>query len=145
MYTAVVVIQLIVSIVMIIAVLLQVGKGATMGSTFGGGSSSQTVFGSAGPATLLAKITWVCLVIFLISSVYLTHLSASAKKSSIMSSVPALTAPAKTPEQGAAATKAAVSPAALPSGPQSATPAGKSPATATPAGKAPEIPAASKQ
>lgn len=136
MYTAVVVIQLIVSIVMIIAVLLQVGKGATMGSTFGGGSSSQTVFGSAGPATLLAKITWVCLVIFLISSVYLTHLSANAKKASIMSSVPAVTAPVKTPEKDAAA----VSPSTLPSGPQSATPAEKSPATA-----APQTPAAGKQ
>lgn len=108
MYTAVVVIQIIVSIVLILSVLLQVGKGATMGSSFGGGSSSQTVFGSAGPATMLAKITWVCLVIFLFSSIYLTHLSSTAKKSSIMSDVPSVTTPAKTalPETPAAAAPA---------------------------------------
>jgi len=97
MYTAVVVIQLIVSFILIIAVLLQVGKGATMGSSFGGGSSSQTVFGSAGPATMLAKITWVCLVIFLISSIYLTHLASVARKSSIMSDIPSVTAPTTAP------------------------------------------------
>lgn len=119
MYTAVVVIQIIVSIVLIISVLLQVGKGATMGSSFGGGSSSQTVFGSAGPATMLAKITWVCLVIFLLSSIYLTHLSAAAKKSSIMSGLPSVTAPAKTalPETPAAPapmTAPAEKPAAAP-------------------------------
>lgn len=122
MHTLVVVIQLIVSIVLIIAVLLQVGKGATMGSSFGGGSSSQTVFGSAGPATLLAKITWVCLVIFLLSSIYLTHLSAKAKKSSIMSEVPAVTNPI------APATQSTAAPAAAPQAPTATAPAVPAPA-----------------
>ncbi|MEK7773907.1 MAG: preprotein translocase subunit SecG, partial [Deltaproteobacteria bacterium] len=50
MFTLVVIIQIIVSIIMIIAVLLQSGKGSAIGSSFGG-ASSQTLFGSAGPQT----------------------------------------------------------------------------------------------
>ena len=143
MHTAVVVIQLIVSIVLIISVLLQVGKGATMGSSFGGGSSSQTVFGSAGPATMLAKITWVCLVIFLLSSVYLTHLSSAARKSSIMSDVPAVTTPpARTAEpQVPAATTA---PAAEPVAPKSDATGEKAPAMTAPAEKPAAAPATGK-
>ncbi len=125
MYTAVVVIQIIVSIVLIISVLLQVGKGATMGSSFGGGSSSQTVFGSAGPATMLAKITWVCLVIFLLSSIYLTHLSSAARKSSIMSDVPAVTTP---PAKSEPEAPAAAAPAAEPASPKSEATTEKAPA-----------------
>lgn len=126
MYTAVVVIQIIVSIVLIISVLLQVGKGATMGSSFGGGSSSQTVFGSAGPATMLAKITWVCLVIFLLSSIYLTHLSSAARKSSIMSDVPAVTSPPAGSAEPQA--PAAAAPAAEPASPKSEATTEKAPA-----------------
>lgn len=90
MVTLTVVIHVIVSIIIIIAVLLQSGKGATMGSTFGGGASSQTVFGSAGPATMLAKVTGICAAIFMLTSLYLTYQS-SKGKASIMSTVPAAT------------------------------------------------------
>ncbi|OGQ07842.1 MAG: preprotein translocase subunit SecG, partial [Deltaproteobacteria bacterium RBG_19FT_COMBO_58_16] len=67
MFTAITVIHIIVSIVIVIAVLLQVGKGASIGSTFGG-ASSQTLFGSAGPATLLAKVTYAGVAIFMVTS-----------------------------------------------------------------------------
>jgi preprotein translocase subunit SecG len=96
MYTLTIVIHLIVSVVLIIAVLFQVGKGASIGSTFGG-TSSQTLFGSAGPATLLGKITVACAAIFMLTSLYLTYMSGRAKLSSVMSDAPAVTAPA-TPE-----------------------------------------------
>lgn len=91
MFTFIVVIHIIVSFVMIIAVLLQVGKGASIGSTFGGGSSSQTVFGSAGPATMLGKVTYACAAIFMITSLTLTYLSSRQKSTSIMSGVPSVT------------------------------------------------------
>lgn len=98
MFTLVVVIQIIVSIVMVIAVLLQSGKGAAIGSSFGG-SSSQTLFGSAGPQTMLGKVTAVCAAIFMLSSLYLTYLSSRSRTTSVMSGVPAKVAPVTPAEQ----------------------------------------------
>ncbi|HEX7538949.1 MAG TPA: preprotein translocase subunit SecG, partial [Syntrophales bacterium] len=49
------IIHVLVCIFLIIIVLLQRGKGASMGAAFGG--SSQTLFGSSGPGTLLGKMT----------------------------------------------------------------------------------------
>lgn len=94
MFTLVLIIHILVSLIMIGAVLLQVGKGASIGSTFGGGSSSQTIFGSSGPATLLTKITYACAAVFMITSLTLTYMSSKAGSQSIMSDVPASTAPA---------------------------------------------------
>lgn len=108
MFTLAVIIHLTVSVILIITVLLQAGKGASIGSSFGGGSSSQTVFGSAGPATILMKITWVCAVIFMLTSLFMTYSVSKAKKSSIMSSVPAVAAPPKPAEAPAAPVAPAV-------------------------------------
>jgi len=48
-------------------ILLQQGKGADIGAAFGSGSSS-TVFGSAGSASFLMKLTtWLAIGFFLIS------------------------------------------------------------------------------
>ncbi len=93
------VVHIIVSLVMIVVVLLQVGKGASIGSTFGG-ASSQTLFGSAGPATMLAKITYTCVAIFMITSLYLTYTASNRNEKSIMSDMPAVTRPVgkKAPE-----------------------------------------------
>ncbi|MBI5903895.1 MAG: preprotein translocase subunit SecG [Deltaproteobacteria bacterium] len=96
MFTLVVVIQIIVSIVMVIAVLLQSGKGSAIGSSFGG-SSSQTLFGSAGPQTMLGKVTAVCAAIFMLSSLYLTYISSRSRTTSVMSGVPAKVAPVNPP------------------------------------------------
>jgi preprotein translocase subunit SecG len=88
LFTITLVIHIIVSVIMIIAVLFQVGKGASIGSTFGG-AGSQTLFGSSGPQTFLGKITAVCAAVFMITSLFLTYLSAKQRTSSIMSDVPA--------------------------------------------------------
>lgn len=92
MFTVIVIIHVLVSIVMIGSVLLQVGKGASIGSTFGS-TSSQTIFGSAGPATLLTKVTTACAIIFMLTSLYLTVLSGKESTKSIMSDVPMVTQP----------------------------------------------------
>ncbi len=101
MLKAIVVLHLIVCFVMIISVLLQAGKGASIGSSFGGGGGSQALFGTSGPTSFLTKITTVCAVIFMCTSLYLTYLSANKEGSSVMSDVetmrtapPAETAPA---------------------------------------------------
>ncbi|MBI5681993.1 MAG: preprotein translocase subunit SecG [Deltaproteobacteria bacterium] len=96
MFTAVITLHVIVSIFLIIVVLLQAGKGASIGAAFGG-ASSQTLFGSAGPATILTKITAGCAIVFMITSVSLTYMSANRLKSSIMKD--ASTSPAVTTQQ----------------------------------------------
>jgi len=72
---------------MILIVLLQTGKGADMGATFGGGSS-QTVFGSSGPGTFLGKMTTFIAIFFMLTSLWLAY-SSTHKSGSIMEGVSA--------------------------------------------------------
>ena len=64
------IIHIIVCISLVLAVLMQVGKGAGMGATFGG--SSQTVFGSSGATTFLSKITTIIAIFFILTSLIIT-------------------------------------------------------------------------
>ena len=73
MTTAIVILHVIVCLALISIVLLQHGKGAGIGAAFGG--SSQTVFGSAGAAPFLAKLTAVAAILFMLTSLSLTFLS----------------------------------------------------------------------
>ena len=65
------IIHVLVCFVLVMVVLLQAGKGASMGAAFGG--SSQTVFGSSGPSTFLSKMTTWVAVIFMLTSLALSH------------------------------------------------------------------------
>lgn len=86
----VVIFHTIVALTLIAVVLLQVGKGGSIGAAFGGGGSSQTLFGSRGPATFLSRLTTVAAAIFMITSLTLAYLSSSARQSSsITDQVPA--------------------------------------------------------
>ena len=58
---------------MVGGILLQSGKGAEIGASFGG--SSQTVFGSRGPANFLSKFTVVVAAIFMLTSLSLAILA----------------------------------------------------------------------
>ncbi len=80
MYALAVSIHLIICFLMIAAILLQAGKGAEIGASFGG--SSQTVFGSRGPGTFLSKVTIGAAVIFMLTSLTLAVLSRQANTSS---------------------------------------------------------------
>jgi len=81
MYTLLVVLHVVVSLVLILIVLLQAGEGANMGAAFGG--SSQTVFGSSGASTFLGKLTAGIAILFMITSLLLTY-TASHRSSSLM-------------------------------------------------------------
>lgn len=70
METLILVVHVLVAIAMIAFILLQQGKGAEMGASFGGGSS-QTVFGAAGAASFLTRATAVLAAIFFITSLSL--------------------------------------------------------------------------
>lgn len=70
-----VVLQVLVALALIGVVLLQHGKGADMGASFGGGSS-QTLFGARGSATFLSRMTAVLATLFFVTSLGLAYLSA---------------------------------------------------------------------
>ncbi len=67
---------------LILIVLLQTGKGATMGAAFGG--SSQTVFGSAGAGGFLGKLTTGVAILFMVTSLSLATISSKRTTSSIV-------------------------------------------------------------
>ena len=70
MQTLIVVIHVIVAIVIVGLVLLQQGKGADAGASFGAGAS-QTVFGASGSGNFLVKATTIAATIFFITSLSL--------------------------------------------------------------------------
>jgi len=97
MTTILTIIHVIVCFFLIIIVLLQHGKGADMGASFGG--SSQTVFGTEGPTSLLNKITTFSAIIFMVTSVTLAYLSIHDTRSSVMKGLaapPAVEKPVET-------------------------------------------------
>ena len=65
MQTLIVVVHVITAIVIVGLVLLQQGKGADAGASFGAGAS-QTVFGSSGSGNFLVRATTVAAVSFLL-------------------------------------------------------------------------------
>ncbi|TAN26014.1 MAG: preprotein translocase subunit SecG [Castellaniella sp.] len=91
--------QIISSILIIVLVLLQQGKGADMGAAFGSGSAG-SVFGSAGAANFLSRMTKWAAIVFFVTTGGLAwvahHPSSSPIESGIMSgfSEPAKKAPA---------------------------------------------------
>ena len=68
-------------------VLLQQGKGADVGAAFGSGSSN-TIFGSRGPASFLFKLTAFLVVLFFITSVSLTYFQGKAARAANQLTLP---------------------------------------------------------
>lgn len=67
MESFILIVHVLIAIAMIGLILLQQGKGAEMGASFGAGAS-QTVFGSAGSAGFMIKFTAVLAAIFFATS-----------------------------------------------------------------------------
>jgi len=93
MSTLLLVIHIIVCIALICIVLLQGGKGAEVGATFGAGASN-TIFGAAGGQSFLGKLTTGAAVIFMLTSLALAIFWGQPGSSSIM---PEQVAPASAP------------------------------------------------
>ena len=92
MVTILTIIHILVCIFLVSIVLLQHGKGADIGATFGGGGES--LFGTEGPVPMMNKITTAAAVIFMVTSVSLAYLSANRSTGSLMSDfVPAAAPP----------------------------------------------------
>lgn len=73
MYTALVVVQVILAISIIGLVFLQQGKGANAGAAFGSGASG-TVFGAQGSASFLSRATAVATALFFAVSLGLAYM-----------------------------------------------------------------------
>ena len=77
------VVLLITTVSIVVLVLLQQGKGADMGAAFGGGGSSQSLFGSRGSATFLSRVTAILALIFFATALGLAYLHTQIGQSSI--------------------------------------------------------------
>lgn len=86
MITIITFVHIMVCLFLVGLVLLQHGKGADIGATFGGGN---TVFGSEGPVPMLNKITTAVAIVFMITSVTLAYLGANSGNGSVMEEVAA--------------------------------------------------------
>lgn len=121
--TLILTLHIIVCVLLVILVLLQSGKEG-MGVIFGGGNTS--VFGSGGAGGILAKLTTLMAVIFMITSLSYTYVTSSrpSSESTILNvkiEEPASPAPAApvtpAPQQPAAAPQSGQAPADAPKAP----------------------------
>jgi len=120
MFGFLITVHILVSITLIVIVLLQAGKGADLGATFGTGAS-QSLFGAGGGGSFLGKLTAGAAIIFMVTSLSLAYLSGTSGSSSIMPSSKPAAKPAPTPsdaQQQAAPVQG--KPAAPPATPQQA-------------------------
>lgn len=97
--------HILVCIILILVVLLQSGKGADLAGAFGG-ASTQTAFGSRGPASFLSKLTTAAAVLFMLTSLSLAIMGGKSRESSVLDQTsgtpaPASKAPAAKTEQQA--------------------------------------------
>lgn len=90
--TTVIVVHILVSLGLIGLVLIQQGKGAEAGASFGGGAS-QTVFGSQGSGSFLTRMTSYLAVVFFVTSVSLAVIA--KQKAEVASGDEAILAPAE--------------------------------------------------
>ena len=81
MYTVLLALYLLVAVVLIALILVQHGKGASMGASFGAGASN-TVFGSVGNGNFLTHSTAVLACLFFVISLALTYMTAHQNKKS---------------------------------------------------------------
>jgi preprotein translocase subunit SecG len=77
------ILHILIAVSIIVLVLLQHGKGADIGATFGSGSSN-TMFGSQGTTPFLVKLTASLAFIFFITCVTLSYFSFGQVKSNQM-------------------------------------------------------------
>lgn len=114
--TVVLVVQMLAAVTMIGLVLVQHGKGADMGASFGSGASG-SLFGATGSANFLSRTTAVCAGVFFVCTLALAYFGnlrgSEPAGSSVLeraASAPAASAPGALIPQGSPAS-AAVQPA----------------------------------
>lgn len=120
MYQLALILHIFAAVCIIGLVLVQQGKGATMGAAFGSGAS-QTIFGSRGSGSFLLRVTIGFVVLFFSTSIALNHMAAAAVKAEqqeniSMPVIPVAPAQGSQPEQGSAVPP--LSPSSIPMAPE---------------------------
>ena len=110
-----VIVQLLAAIAMIGLVLVQHGKGADMGASFGSGASG-SLFGATGSASFLSRSTAVCATIFFVATLGLSvvsnsRVSAASGGSSVLEAPVAASAAASAASSAASVSSGPVAPA----------------------------------
>ena len=123
-------VQLITAITMIGLVLVQHGKGADMGASFGSGASG-SLFGATGSANFLSRSTAVCAAVFFVCTLALAYFANAGhavrdRGGSVFERASAASAPAA----ASAASAAAPSPGQIPTAPVAQPAAASTPAPA---------------
>jgi len=143
-------VQFLTALAIIVLVLLQQGKGADMGSSFGSGSAG-SLFGASGAANFLSRTTKWCAVVFFATTIglaYLSHAGHSNSGGSMGSGVmKGFSSPAPANGSAVPASQGSDVPSTTaPAGQGAAAPAGNGAAPTAPASKpdasVPSVPAA---
>lgn len=124
MFIALVILHILTSIVLVLVVLLQSGRGAELGAAFGG--VGQATFGRT-QATFISKLTTVLAVVFMVTSLSLSLMAGARPTGSLL-------APGSAPAQA----PSAALPVPVPAPAGAAVPAPAAPAV--PAPSAPVLP-----
>jgi len=69
------VVQILTALAVIVLVLLQHGKGADVGVSFGGGASAGSLFGASGSANFLSRTTAVLATVFFLCTIALAYMA----------------------------------------------------------------------
>jgi len=78
MQETILIVYLVVSIALIGIILLQQGKGAEMGASFGAGGAN-TVFGAAGSGNVLTKTTTILAILFFATALSISYINSEAE------------------------------------------------------------------
>jgi len=122
MLTFLAILHVCIGLALILFVLLQDPKGGAMG-VFSGGSSSSSFFGASGASNFLTKSTRWLAVLFAVSCLTLTYLTAKRGGSVMDSYVPPAAAPGVAAPAAPAAAESSAAPTATPPAAQPETPA----------------------
>ena len=87
MTTLLIIFHLLAALILILVIMLQSGKAGDLSSAFGG-ANSQTAFGARGATTILTKVTTVCAVMFICTSLGLAILYSMDNSTTVMQDSP---------------------------------------------------------
>jgi preprotein translocase subunit SecG len=93
MYEIILLVHVVIAIALVVLILLQQGRGASIGASFGSGASN-TVFGAQGSGAFLIKVTAGLGFAFFLTSLVLGYIAAqTVKQGAVLPSEPAVTSP----------------------------------------------------
>jgi preprotein translocase subunit SecG len=129
-FNIILMVHVVAAFVIIGLVLIQHGKGAEIGASFGGGSAG-SLFGATGSANFLSRATAILATLFFLTSLGLAYIATHKPKSAGGGVMDGVTAPAKPAAPAVPPTSPGAIPGATPGAAAPAAPAQSAPANPT--------------